>query len=523
LHFLGDRQGWGLMSMDNPFREFLVSRSSPEPCSVVIFGATGDLTHRKLIPALYNLAKEGDLPPGSRVIGVARREKTDQEFREELREMNRKVSRQGHDETLWERFAAGISYHRSEFNDPEGYRSLGQRLTDRELSEPGRPNRLFYLASAPEFFDVILDQLRESGLNEPGEGGWTRAVVEKPFGTDLVTAERLNAVANATFPERDTYRIDHYLGKETAQNIMVIRFANAIYEPLWNSRYIDHVQITCAETLGMEGGRGGYYDTAGALRDMVQNHLLQLLSLIAMEPPADLTADGIRDEKVKVIKSLRRYPDARAVADNVVRAQYQAGSILGQPVRGYLAEDRINPRSMTEPYVALKINIDNWRWEGVPFYMRMGKRLAKKVTEISIHFKEPPGVLFNRLPVTARKNVLVLRIQPDEGMSLRMLSKMPGPSIRMEPVKMDFQYSTSFGKPSPEAYERLLLDAMAGDATLFARRDEVEHAWRFIDDIEHAWHKSNSPPPMAYYEAGTWGPEEADTLLSRDGRVWRRL
>jgi len=509
--------------MDNPFREFLVSRTSPEPCCVVIFGATGDLTHRKLVPALYNLALVGDLPQGSRVVGFARRPKTDEAFREELRDMNRKVSRQGHDDAVWDRFAPTISYHQSDFHDAAGYRSLAERLARVEDELGIRPNRLFYLASAPESFDDILGQLRDSGLNQARPGGWSRVVVEKPFGKDFATARRLNEVVNATFAERDTYRIDHYLGKETAQNIMVLRFANAIFEPLWNSRHIDHIQITCAETLGMEGGRGGYYDTAGALRDMVQNHLLQLLSLVAMEPPADLTADGIRDEKVKVFKSLRRYPDVRAVADHVVRAQYRAGSILAQSVCGYRQEDRVAPDSMTEPYVALKILVDNWRWEGVPFYVRVGKRLPKKATEISVHFKEPPGVLFTKLPASARKNVIVLRIQPDEGVSLRMLSKHPGPAVRLEPVKMDFQYQTSFGKTSPEAYERLLLDAMAGDATLFARRDEVEQAWLFVDDIERAWHASPAPPPMATYEAGTWGPEEADALLSRDGRVWRRV
>ncbi|MEZ5303928.1 MAG: glucose-6-phosphate dehydrogenase [Verrucomicrobiales bacterium] len=447
-------------SPENPFREGLLTRVQPEPCTVVIFGATGDLTHRKLIPALYNLTADGELPPGLRVVGFARREKSDEEFRDGLEAMNRKVSRQGHRDEIWSGFARGIRYHQSEFQDLDGYRRLGARLDeiDAERGSPG--NRLFYLASAPEFFDDILVKIREAGLNQAPEGRWARAVVEKPFGTDLASARHLNAMVNATFAERDTYRIDHYLGKETAQNIMVLRFANAIFEPLWNNHHVDHVQITCAEPLGMEGGRGLYYDSAGALRDMVQNHLLQLLSLIAMEPPTDLTADGVRDEKVKVFRSLRPMPDAAAVAKNVIRAQYTAGMIDGEKAVGYREEDRVNPESETEAYVALRIYIDTWRWAGVPFYIRMGKRLPKKGTEISIHFKEPPGVLFSRLPVSQRENVLAIRIQPDEGMSLRMLSKLPGPRVRMEPVKMNFQYHTSFGKGSPEAHERLLLDAM---------------------------------------------------------------
>ncbi len=509
--------------MDNPFRELLVSRSAPDPCTIVIFGATGDLTHRKLIPAIYNIAADGDLPPGTEVVGFARRDKTHEAFRDELEAMNRKVSRQGHDDELWHRFRETVHYHRSEFQDLEGYRELAGLLQELEDRRGTQPNRLFYLASAPEYFDDILHQLRESGLNQPREGGWSRVVVEKPFGSDLASARHLNEVVNATFPEGDTYRIDHYLGKETAQNIMVLRFANAIFEPLWNSRHIDHVQITCAEHLGMEGGRGGYYDKAGALRDMVQNHLLQLLSLVAMEPPTDLSPDGVRDEKVKVLRSIRRLQSAEEVGKNVVRAQYEAGTINGDAVQGYREEDRVDPKSMTEPYVALRIHLDNWRWEGVPFYVRMGKRLPKKATEISVHFKEPPGVLFHHFPVTSRKNVLVIRIQPDEGISLRMLSKIPGPAVRMEPVKMDFHYSTSFGHSSPEAYERLLLDAIAGDATLFARRDEVENAWAFVDDIESVWHNAPDPPPMATYPAGSWGPEEADAMMGRDGRVWRRL
>jgi glucose-6-phosphate 1-dehydrogenase len=510
--------------MKNPFRKDLVSRSRPEACTVVIFGATGDLTHRKLIPALYNLQVEGALPAGVKIIGFARREKSNHEFRADLESQNRNVSRSGHDEEIWSEFAQNVVYHQSEFQDVEGYRRLAEKLDQIDRDRGGLGNRLFYIASAPAFFDDILEHLKEAGLSESKPGSWARVIVEKPFGTDLPTAKHLNKVVNRTFEERDTYRIDHYLGKETAQNIMVLRFANAIFEPLWNNRFIDHIQITNAENLGMEGGRGGYYDQAGALRDMVQNHLLQLLSLVAMEPPTDLSADGVRDEKVKVLRSLRPWDTPELVAQNVVRAQYVAGYVDGENARGYREEDRVNPESMTESYVALKIMVDTWRWSGVPFYVRMGKQLPKKATEISVHFKAPPTVLFNALSGgVPGGNVLVIRIQPDEGISLRMVSKIPGSSLRLEPVKMDFHYSTSFGKGCPEAYERLLLDSMAGDATLFARRDEVEEAWKFIDHIERAWHEAKVPPKMCEYVAGTWGPKQADDLLAEEGHKWRRL
>ena len=513
-----------MSELENPFQETLLSRHRAEPCSVVIFGATGDLTHRKLIPAIYNIAAAGDLPPQFKVVGFARRDKTDEVFRKELEEGNRQNSRQGHNDELWKSFSQCIHYHRSEFEDLEGYKSLA-KLLDQFDEERGTPaNRLFYLASAPEAFKPILEMIRAAGLNEGTKGKWARVVCEKPFGKDLATAQGLNSVVAATFAEKDTYRIDHYLGKETAQNIMVLRFANSIFEPNWNSRYIDHVQITCAENLGMEGGRGGYYDTAGALRDMVQNHLLQLVSLVAMEPPTDLSADSVRDEKVKVIRALRPLVGPEAVGKNVIRAQYTAGSVDGVPRVGYRQEDRVNPESQTEPYVALRLMIDTWRWQGVPFYIRVGKQLPKKATEISIHFKKPPQVPFATSTMLKNsENTLVIRIQPDEGIALRILCKQPGQAMSIQQVKMDFRYSSSFGKASPEAYERLLLDAMAGDATLFARRDEVENAWRFIDEIENAWHKSDTPPTMHEYPAGSWGPKEADDLLRADGREWRLL
>ncbi len=508
-------------TQSNPLREGIVTRSVPDTCTVVIFGATGDLTHRKLIPALYNIAADGELPPQVAVVGMARRTKTDEEFRTEMGEAVRKFSRQTVRDELWDGFAKSLFYHVSEFGDAEGYQGLRKKLEEIEKERGNGGNRLFYLAVAPDQFEVILENLKAAGLNKPESGSWARVIVEKPFGTDLPSAKHLNDIVQRAFPEDSTYRIDHFLGKETAQNILVLRFANAIFEPLWNTRYIDHVQITAAETLGVEG-RAGYYEGAGALRDMVQNHLLQLLCLVAMEPPTDLRADSIRDEKVKVVRSLRQF-SSEEVAGNVVRGQYAAGAIAGKAVPAYREEEKVDPKSSTETFVALRLNIDDWRWADVPIYMRVGKRLPKSGTEISIHFKKAPSVLFNKESQALDHNVLVIRIQPDEGISLRMQAKVPGTSFRIEPVKMDFHYGTSFGKASPEAYERLLLDAMSGDATLFARRDEVEQAWKFIDAIEEAWAARENSPTLFEYPAGSWGPEEADDLLARDGRAWRRL
>jgi glucose-6-phosphate 1-dehydrogenase len=503
----------------NPLREGISTRAVPQPCSVVIFGATGDLTHRKLVPALYNLAADGDLPPAVTIVGFARREKTDDQFRSELENATRKFSRQTVRDDIWKTFAESIFYHRSEFEDESGYKALAKRLDKIDKESGTRGNRLFYLAAAPDQFESILKHLRAASLNETCKGSWARVIVEKPFGIDLPSARELNRVVRNSFTEEQTYRIDHFLGKETAQNILVMRFANAIFAPLWNTHYVDSVQITAAETLGVET-RGAFYERAGALRDMVQNHLLQLLCLVAMEPPTDLSADSIRDEKVKVIRSLRHW-SRNEVAANVVRGQYAEGAIHGDPVVGYRQEQNVKPDSQTETFVALRLFIDNWRWADVPIYMRVGKRLPKSATEISIHFKKAPAVLFNK--ALCDQNVLVIRIQPDEGISLRIHAKVPGASFRIEPVKMDFHYGTSFGKASPEAYERLLLDAMSGDATLFARRDEVEEAWAFIDPIEEAWHAKKDAPGLFFYPAGSWGPEEADDLLARGGRAWRRL
>jgi len=503
----------------NPLREGLATRPVPQPCTIVIFGATGDLTHRKLVPALYNLAADGDLPSSVAIVGFARRKKTDEEFRGDLEEATRKFSRQPMRDEIWNTFAQSISYHQSEFGDASGYKSLAKRLDEIDKTHGTRGNRLFYFAAGPDQFEPILEHLKAADLNQTCEGSWARVIVEKPFGTDLDSARELNRIISNSFTEEQTYRIDHFLGKETAQNILVLRFANAIFSPLWNTHYIDHVQITAAETLGV-GSRAGFYEKTGALRDMVQNHLLQLLCLVAMEPPTDLSADSIRDEKVKVVRSLHRW-SRNEIAANVVRAQYTKGAIHGEPVVGYRDEQNINPDSQTETFVALRLFIDNWRWASVPVYMRVGKRLPKSATEISINFKEAPPVLFNRN--LHDLNVLVIRIQPDEGISLRIHAKVPGTSFRIEPVKMDFHYGTSFGKASPEAYERLLLDAMSGDATLFARSDEVEQAWAFIDPIEEAWHAKKDAPELYFYPAGSWGPEAADELLARDGRAWRRL
>jgi glucose-6-phosphate 1-dehydrogenase len=471
------------------------------------------------VPALYNLAADGELPPGVVIVGFARRDKTDDDFRRDLEETTRKFSRQPVRDEIWKAFAQSVFYHRSEFGDETGYKQLAKSLEELDKSHGTRGNRLFYLAAGPDQFESILKNLKAAGLNQTCKGSWARVIIEKPFGTDLASARELNRIVRNSFTEEQTYRIDHFLGKETAQNILVMRFANAIFSPLWNTHYIDNVQITAAETLGV-GTRAGYYEDAGALRDMVQNHLIQLLCLVAMEPPTDLSADSIRDEKVKVVRSLHRWSRSE-IAANVVRGQYTKGTIHGEQVPGYRQEQNVNSESQTETFVALRLFIDNWRWADVPVYLRVGKRLPKSATEISIHFKKAPAVLFNK--DLRDLNVLVIRIQPDEGISLRIHAKVPGTSFRIEPVKMDFHYGTSFGRPSPEAYERLLLDAMSGDATLFARSDEVEEAWAFIDPIEEAWHAKKDAPELYFYPAGSWGPEAADNLLARDGSAWRRL
>ena len=496
-------------------------RKADEPCTIVIFGASGDLTARKLIPALYHLHLEGQMPESFRVVGFARREKTDASWRAEMRAGVETYSRtQQVDDARWEAFAANLSYHRGDLTDADAYAGLARRLA--ELGDPCLVNNLvFYLAISPSLFGSVVDQLRDAGLlhrMEEDAEHWQRVVVEKPFGHDLQSAHVLNNHLLRHVRERQIFRIDHYLGKETVQNIMMFRFSNAIFEQLWNREAIEHVQITVSEDIGV-GGRGGYFEEAGTLRDMMQNHLLQILSLVAMEPPPSLAAEDIRNEKVKLLKSIRPMTP-EAVAKNVVRGQYFAGTVNDDSREGYRQEERVNPKSNIETFVALKLFIDNWRWSGVPFYLRTGKNLPLRASEVRVQFRPTPNVLFaaqGHLDLHA--NALTLRLQPDEGIFLRFNGKVPGNSIETRPVRMHFDYDAEFGAYTPEAYERLLLEAMAGDTTLFIRRDEVETAWQIVDDIRAGW----GGTPLSnreFYAAGTWGPVAADNLLEQDSHKW---
>ncbi len=507
-------------TVSNPLRVGLRMSRTPEPCTVVIFGATGDLTHRKLVPALYNLQRERLLPPGFSVIGAARRDWSDDYFRQTLLNDAREHSRSPIQDDVWASFAEGISYVRVPFDDAEAYKTLAARLDEVDEQRGTSGNRLYYLATPPESYVTIIQQLGAAGLAHPKDGGWVRIIVEKPFGRDLDSARALDAEVHRVFDEAQVYRIDHYLGKETVQNILVFRFANGIFEPLWNRAYIDHVQITVAESVGVEG-RGGYYEQAGALRDMVQNHLMQLLTLTAMEPPVSYQADAVRDEKVKVLRAIRPMTKDELNA-GTVRGQYGPGTLAGTHVPGYREEEGVPPESQTATYAALRFYIENWRWAGVPFFLRTGKRLPKRVSEIAIRFRHVPHMLFDGGPLSdIEPNVLAMKIQPDEGISLRFDSKVPGQSNQIRPVTMDFRYNSSFGVESPEAYERLLLDALLGDSTLFTRSDEVQASWALITPIQENW--DNTPPPQfPNYEAGSWGPAAADDLLGT-GRKWRRL
>jgi glucose-6-phosphate 1-dehydrogenase len=507
----------------NPLREALPRTRVSDPCAVVLFGATGDLAHRKLVPALFQLARGGNLPSECAIVGFARRDWTDADLRAEYEKTLSKSG--GADfQQVWQQFANRIVFSPGTFDDPASYQTLKETLdrVDETLGTQG--NRVYYLAVAPEFFATIIKGLGESGLIYPGhqDQPWSRVVIEKPFGHDLESARALNRELSAVLDESQVYRIDHYLGKETVQNIHALRFGNTIFEPVWDRRYVGSVQITVAEEVGMAGGRGAYYDTSGTIRDMVQNHMMQLLSLVAMEPPVDLSADAVRNEKVKVLQALPRWrPDD--VYRNVVRAQYAAGSIQGTEVPGYLQEKGVAPDSKTDTYVAIRLELSNWRWAGVPFFLRTGKRLPKRATEIAIQFRRPPTELFEpELDGQSGANQLVLRIQPNEGASLTFEAKVPGSRRRLQEVRMDFRYGTAFAVPPPEAYERLLLDVMLGDPTLYTRTDEVESAWRFITSILDAWQAPDAPPPVNYV-AGSWGPAEADALIARDGARWRRL
>jgi glucose-6-phosphate 1-dehydrogenase len=503
----------------NPLREGLEQERVPDPSCLVIFGASGDLTQRKLVPGLYSLAHDGLLPPGQTIIGFARAEMTDDQFRASMREACDKHARtRPVDEAVWENFAKGLFYISGEFTDTAAYTKLKGRLEEFDRTRGAEGRRIYYLAVPPQFFGTIAETLGAQGMvTDPEQGGpYTRAIIEKPFGHNLATARELNHIAVSTFRERQVFRIDHYLGKETVQNLLVLRFANGIFEPFWNRQYIDHVQFTVAETVGVEK-RGSYFESSGITRDIIQNHMLQLVSLIGMEPPVAFEADAVRDEKVKVLRALRPIPSD---GKDAVRGQYTEGSILGEQVPGYRAEEKVSPTSNVETYAALKIFVDNWRWADVPFYLRAGKRLPKRVTDISIHFRPAPYPLFKRLNLKMQPNVLAIRIQPDEGISLKFDSKLPGPTVRTAPVTMEFRYATSFGAEPPEAYERLLLETMLGDATLFARRDEIETAWAWLDPLLERWGNDAQPPP--FYPSGSWGPDAADELIEKDGRRWRR-
>lgn len=495
-------------------------RKTVEPCTIVIFGASGDLTARKLIPAFYHLFLSQALPSPFRIIGFARREKSDEQWRTELRTALNQFSRtKPVDEGAWTEFAKNLHYCIGDFSNGDAFARLADQLS--KFQHPQLANNLlFYLATPPSQFAQVVEHLHNAGLLRlEGDGFWQRLVVEKPFGHDLKSAMELNDELTRYAHEKQVYRIDHYLGKETVQNILMFRFSNTIFEELWSRQIIDHVQITVSEKIGV-GDRGGYYEEAGAIRDMVQNHLLQVLSLVAMEPPVTLEAEPIRDEKVKLLKSIRPIPPA-GVDKQVVRGQYFAGSIEGKPLTGYRQEAKVKSDSNVDTYVALKLFIDNWRWSGIPFYLRTGKALPLSASEVRIQFRPAPHVLFAaQCGTRLDANSLTLRLQPDEGIYLRFNGKVPGTSLQVRPVRMHFSYDSEFGAYTPEAYERLLLEAMAGDATLFIRRDEVESAWSIVDSIRAGW-EGKSLTNREFYSAGTWGPVAADDLLAQAGHAWR--
>ncbi|MFF8847669.1 glucose-6-phosphate dehydrogenase [Streptomyces sp. NPDC015127] len=502
----------------NPLRD-AADRRLPRiagPSGLVIFGVTGDLSRKKLMPAVYDLANRGLLPPGFSLIGFARREWHDEDFAQEVHDAVKEHARTPFREEVWQQLSQGMRFVQGTFDDDDSFEQLKSTIEDLDKAQGTGGNFAFYLSVPPKFFPKVVRQLKKHGLADQKEGTWRRAVIEKPFGHDLASAEELNQVVHEVFPPNEVFRIDHYLGKETVQNILALRFANTLFEPIWNRSYVDHVQITMAEDIGI-GGRAGYYDGIGAARDVIQNHLLQLLALTAMEEPASFDADALAAEKTKVLGAVKL---PRDLAKSTVRAQYTAGWQGGAKAVGYLQEEGIDPASKTDTYAAIKLEIDNRRWAGVPFYLRTGKRLGRRVTEIAVVFQRAPHSPFDSTATEELgQNALVIRVQPDEGVTMRFGSKVPGTSMEVRDVSMDFAYGESFTESSPEAYERLILDVLLGDANLFPRVEEVELSWKILDPIERFWDTNGKP---AQYPAGTWGPEEADEMLARDGRSWRR-
>jgi glucose-6-phosphate 1-dehydrogenase len=495
----------------NPLLEGLQLRRMPDPCALVIFGASGDLTRRKLFPALYSLALRRLLPEKFAVVGVARSEESDDEFRERMKHAVQEFGRDKFKEDVWNWLADGMHYVATDFADEGGEDHIAAVLNELDRSRGTAGNRVYYLAVPPDAISTLLHEIGERRSAE----GWTRVIIEKPFGHDLESARELNEEIKRHFTESEIFRIDHYLGKETVQTLLALRFANGIFEPIWNRQFVDHVQITVAESIGIEG-RAAFYEQAGAIRDVFQNHLLQLLALTAMEPPIDFSADSVRNEKVKVLRALHTPGPT-----HVVRGQYGRGYIEGEEVPGYREEPGVAPESMTETYIAAKLYVDNWRWADTPFYVRAGKRLARRETTIAIEFKRAPHPPFEIVDEEGlRPNVLVCHIQPDEGVSLEFLAKVPGQGMMLRAVHMDFLYGPTFRSGIPEAYERLLLDCFLGDATLFTRADEVEEQWSLVDTIVAPWKRDR--PSFPNYEAGTWGPAGSDELMKRDGRKWRR-
>lgn len=486
------------------------------PSGLVIFGVTGDLSRKKLMPAVYDLANRGLLPPGFALVGFARREWVHEDFAQVVHDSVKQYARTEFKEDVWKQLAKGIRFVQGTFDDDASFDRLKDTIEELDRKRGTMGNHAFYLSIPPRSFPEVTEQLRRSGLAEQVDGQWRRVVIEKPFGSDLKTARELNDVVESVFPPDSVFRIDHYLGKETVQNILALRFANQLFEPLWNAEHVDHVQITMAEDIGV-GGRAGYYDGIGAARDVIQNHLLQLLALTAMEEPISFNADDLRAEKEKVLAAVRLPKDLGAAT---ARGQYSSGWQGGEKVVGFLEEDGMNPESMTETYAAMRLDIGTRRWAGVPFYLRAGKRLGRRVTEIAVVFKRAPQYLFADHQTSALgQNALVIRVQPDEGVTIRFGSKVPGAGMQVRDVTMDFGYGHAFTEASPEAYERLILDVLLGDPPLFPRHEEVELSWKILDPIEEFWRAQGQPEQ---YQPGTWGPASADEMMARDGRVWRR-